>query len=146
MVEEKKNHNWGHCLRFEPESMKVLAEDKIVMDAFRKTSCLKFCEKLQGGHIQVSKEFALHFSGTSTKVGMLNISVTPEIIAIVKETPRGKEYWFKCFRFDMEACKIFMKPKYADMDLNNEIPKNCMKDNYTKLLFNIQRYFTCEDR
>ena len=39
-----------------------------------------------------------------------------------------------------------MKPEYADMDLNDAIPRGCIKDTYAKLLFNIQRYFTCEGR
>ena len=94
----------------------------------------------------MSKEFALHFSGTTTKIGMLNFPVTPEIISSVTEIPRGQETWFKGFKFDMEPCKEFMKPEYADMDLNNAIPRSCIKDTYAKLLFNIQRYFTCEGR
>ena len=77
---------------------------------------------------------------------MLNMSVTPETIALVTEIPRGQENWFKGFRFDMEACKMLMKPEYAEMDLNNAVPRNCIKDSYAKLLFNIQRYFTYEGR
>ena len=77
---------------------------------------------------------------------MLNVLVTPEIIAFVTEIPRRQETWFIGFKFDMEPCKEFMKPEYADMDLNNAIPRNCIKDTYAKLLFNIQRYFTCEGR
>ena len=46
----------------------------------------------------------------------------------------------------MEPCKEFMKPEFVEMDLNNPIPRSCIKDNYAKLLFNIQRYFTCESR
>ena len=103
MTEEKKVHRRGNCLRYDPKSVKALVEDQIVMEAFSKAGCFKFCEKLQGGHTQVSKEFALHFSGTTTKIGMLNVPVTPEIIALVIEMPRGKESWFKGFRFDMEA-------------------------------------------
>ena len=106
MAEEKKNHRGGHCLRSKPESTNFFAEDQTVMDGFSKSGCLKFCKKLQGRHTQVSKEFALHFSGTNTKVGMLNMSVTPEIIALVTEITRGQETCFKGFRFDMEACKM----------------------------------------
>ena len=89
MAKEKKNHRLGHCLRSEPESKRVLVEDQTVMDVFSKEACLKFYEKLQGGHTQVSKEFSLHFSGTTTKVGMLNMSVTPKTIALVTEITRG---------------------------------------------------------
>ena len=89
MAEEKKIHRGGHCLRYEPKSVKVLSKDQTVMEVFSKAGYLKFCEKLQGGYTQVSKEFALHFSGTTTKVGMLNVPVTPEIIALVTKIPRG---------------------------------------------------------
>ena len=65
MAEEKKNHRGGHCLRSEPESTKVLAEDQTVMDAFSKASCLNFYEKLQGGHSQVSK--SLHYISVGPK-------------------------------------------------------------------------------
>ena len=98
MTEEKKNHRSGHCLRIEPESIGTLAKDKSVLEAFKKAGCLKFCEKLQGGHSQVTKEFALHFTGSNTKIGILNLSVTPEIIALLKKIPRGQETWFKGFR------------------------------------------------
>ena len=138
MVEEKKVHRGEHCLRYEPENVKAIIEYQIVMEAFSKAGCLWFCEKLQGCHTQVSKEFSLHFSGTNTKIGMLNVLVTPEIIAFVTKIPRGKENWFKGFKFDMEPCKEFMKPEYADMDMNNAIPRSCIKDTYAKLLFNIQ--------
>ena len=94
----------------------------------------------------MSKEFALNFNGTTTKVGMLNVSISLEIIATVKKIPRGQENWFKGLKFDMEPCKEFMKPEYADMELNNVIPRSCIKDSYAMLLLNIHKYFTCEGR
>ena len=134
MSEEKKNHRSGHCLRTEPESIGTLAKDKSVLEAFKKAGCLKFCEKLQGGCSQVTKEFDLHFTGLNTKIGILNLSFTLEIIALVTKIPRGQERWFKAFRFYMEACKVFLKPKFAEMDLNNAIPRSCIKDSYANLL------------
>jgi len=58
----------------------------------------------------VTKEFALHFTGSNTKVGILNLQIFPEIIALVTEIPMGQDTWFKNFRFDMEPCKVFLKP------------------------------------
>ena len=72
---------------------------------------------------------------------MLSVSISPNIIATVIEIPRGQETWFEGFKFDMEPCKEFMNPEYADMDLNNAIPISCIKDTYPKLLLKIQRYF-----
>jgi len=61
----------------------------------------------------VTKEFALHFTGSSTKVGILNLQISPEIIALVIEIPRGQDTCFNNFRFDMEPCKVFLKPEFA---------------------------------
>ena len=74
------------------------------------------------------------------------MSVTPEIIVLVTEIPRGKDRWFKNFRFEMEPCKVFLKPEFAEIDLTKAIPRSYIKDTYASLLFNIQRYFTCEGR
>ena len=101
MIEEKKNHKSGHCLRTKPESTEALVKDKSVLEAFKKTGCWKFYEKLQGGHSQVKKDFFLHFTGSNIKIGILTLSINPEIIALVTEIPRGKERWFKGFRFEM---------------------------------------------
>ena len=146
MTEEKKNHRSGHFLRIEPESTKALAKYKSVLEAFKKTRCWKFCESLQGGHSQVTKEFSLHFTGLNTKIGILNLSITPEIIDLVTKILRGQERWFKGFRFDMQEFKVFLKPEFAETDLTKAIPRSYIKDNYANLLFNIQRYFTYEGR
>ena len=70
--------------------MKEITEDPVVMEAFRRVGSLQFCEKLQGCHTQVSKEFAMNFNGKTTKVGMLSLSITPEFIAVVTVIPRGQ--------------------------------------------------------
>ena len=110
MAEEKKVHRGGHCLRYEPKNMKAIIEEKTMMEDFIKAGCRWFCKKMHGCHTQVSKEFPLHFNGTTTKVGMLNLTITPEVIAAVTRIPRGQEKWFKGFKFNMEECKEFIKP------------------------------------
>ena len=82
-------------MRHEPKDMKAIIEDPAVMEAFRRVGCLQFCEKLQGFHTQVSKEFYLNLNGTNTKVGMLSVLITPEIIVAITKIPRGQETWFK---------------------------------------------------
>ena len=94
----------------------------------------------------MKKEFAPHFIGLSTKVGMLNLQISQEVIALVTEISMGQETWFKNFRFDMEPCKVFLKLEFLETDLTKAVPKGYIKDNYTNFLFNIQRYFTCEGR
>lgn len=94
----------------------------------------------------MTKDFALHFTGSNTKVGMLNLQISPEVIALVTEIPRGQERWFKNFRFDMEPCKVFIKPEFSETELTKAVPKDYINNSYTNLLFNIQRYFTYEGR
>ena len=90
MAKDKKIHRGGQCLRHEPEDMKAITEDPTVMEAFRRAGFLRFCEKLQGYHTHVSKEFSMNFNGTTTKVGMLSFSITPEDIAAITEITRGQ--------------------------------------------------------
>ena len=46
MEKERKIHRGGQFLRHEHEDMRGIIEDPIVMEAFRKLGCLRFCEKL----------------------------------------------------------------------------------------------------
>jgi len=136
---ERKDHRLGRCLRNEPEGVDIVLKNKEVEHAFNKVGCWNFCEKLQGGHAQITKEFALNFTGLNSKVGMLEFQVSPEVISIVTEIPRGQETWFNNFKFDMTPCKEFLKPEYIDSNLNKSVPRNYVKDSYANLL-------TCEGR
>lgn len=121
MSEERKNHRSGRCLRTEPEGLDALRTDKTIEEAFKKVGCWRFCEKLQGGHNQVTKEFALNFTGLHTKIGVLELPISLEVISLVTEIPRGREKWFKNFKFEMEHCKIFLKPEFVDIDLTKAV-------------------------
>ena len=79
MVAKRKTKKGGHCLRYEPSDM--INEDPTASEVFRRTGCLQFYQRLQRCHVQVSKEFALNFNGTTKKVGMMNLTITPETIA-----------------------------------------------------------------
>ena len=76
MIEEKINH-WSSQ---KPEGLETLTRDKSIEEAFKKVGCWRFCEKLQGGHNQVTKEFAMNFTGSNTKVGFLNLPISPKVI------------------------------------------------------------------
>ena len=132
MAEKIRTNKGVQCLRYEPADMNLINEDPTVVEFFRRTGCLQFCEKLQCCHTKVSEEFSLNLSGTTTKVGMLNFSITPEAISATTEIPRGQEKWFKGFKFNMKQCKEFMKPEHIEMDLTNAIPRSYIKDNYSK--------------
>ena len=102
---ERKEHRLGRCLRNEPEGLDIILRNREVEHAFKQVGCWNFCEKLQGGHAKITKEFSLNFIGLNSKVGMLELQVSPEVISTVIEIPRGQETWFKNFKFDMTRCK-----------------------------------------
>jgi len=143
---ERKDHRSGRCLRNEPKGADILLKHKEVEQAFTQVGCWNFCEKLQGGHAQTMKEFALNFTGLISKVGMLKLQVSPEVISTVTEIPRGQETLFKNFKFDMTPCEEFLKPEHIDLDLNKYVPRNYVKDSYANLLTYIKRYLTYEGR
>jgi len=110
MFEEGKSHRSGRCLRTKPEGLDALTKDKKIEESFKKAGYWRFCEKLQGGHNQVTKEFSLNFMALHTKIGVLEFPISLEVISLVAEIPRGQEKWFNNFKFEMVACKIFLKP------------------------------------
>ena len=77
----KKNNKGGSVFRYEHMDLKLMNEDPTAMEVFRRTGCLQFYQKLQSFHAQISKDFATIFIGTSSKVGILNLTVSPEIIS-----------------------------------------------------------------
>lgn len=143
---ERKEHRSGKCLRTEPEGLDLALRDEGVKKAFKDAGCWNFCKKLQGGHVQVTKDFALNFTGLNSKIAMLEVQVSPEAIAIITEIPRGGEEWFKNFKFDMNPCKEFLKEAYVNEDLTKAVPRNYVKEHYALLLTCIQKYLTCEGR
>jgi len=143
---EKKEHRSGKCLRTEPEGLDITLRNEEVKKVFKKVGCWNFCKKLQGGHAQVTKEFALNFTGLNSKVAMLKVHVSPKVISAVTEIPRGQEEWFKNFKFDMNPCKEFLKDDYVNEDLSKAVPRNYVKEHYSLLLTCIQKYLTCEGR
>jgi len=84
--------------------------------------------------MQVTKEFAFNFKGLNSKVGVLELPISPEVISAVTKIPRGREMWFKNFKFDMTPCKEFLKPEFVDSDLNKSVPRSFVKDSYANLL------------
>ena len=86
---EKKEHRSGKPLRTEPEGLDITLRNEEVKKAFKKPGCWNFCKKLQGGHAQVTKEFALNFTVLNSKVAMLEVQVSPEAISDVIDIPRG---------------------------------------------------------
>ena len=143
MPARKKTNKGGHYHKYEPMDMNFLNEDPTAMEFFKRTGCLQFCQRLQG-FLQFSKDFANSFTGRTSKVGILNLTVTPDNISSTTGIHKGGEKWFKSIKFTIQDYKEFIKPEHSEIDLTNAIPRGFMKDNYSKLLMIIQKYFTCE--
>lgn len=143
---EKKEHRSGKCLRNEPECLDITLKNKDVEKVFKKAEYWNFCKKLQGWHAQVTKEFALNFTGLNSKVAMMELQVSPEMISTVTEIPQGQENWFKNFKFDMNPCKEFLKKEFVNSDLSKSVPRSYVKESYAHLLTCIHKCLTCEGR
>jgi len=143
---EKRENRSGRCLRTEPEGLDLTLKDEGVARAFKQAGCWRFCEKLKGGHTEVTKAFALNFSGLNSKVALLEFPVSPQVISAVTEIPRSGQEWFKNYKFDTTPCKEFLKEQYVNQDLSKAIPRHYIKEHYALLLTAIQKYLTCEGR
>ena len=146
MATRRKIRKGGRCHRYETMDINLLNEYPTAMEVFRRIGCLQLCRRLQGFHLQVSKDFSASFNGKASKVGIMNLTVTPETISTATGNPRGGEQWFDIIKFTMQDCKEFIKQEHSEIDMTNAIPRSFMKENYAKLLMVIQNYFTCEGR
>ena len=126
--------------------MNLLNEEPNFVKALKNTGCMRFCQKLQGFHTQISNEVATNFTGTTSKVGILNFSVSPKTIAQGIEIPRQGEECFKSTKFKLQNCDEFMKAEYVGNDIAVGIPRKYLKEDYFKLLVIIHKYFTCKGR
>ena len=69
-------------MRYEPHDMQLIKSEPFFKESFQRVGCLNFCQKMQRGHPEVAKQFALNFSGKNTKVGMLEFEVSEHSIYV----------------------------------------------------------------
>jgi len=113
---------------------------------FKRAGCLKFCQKMDGHHIDVSYQFFVGFDGKMSKVGDLVIP-TPEVdIAIATGIPAEGESWFKGNPLVVGECKHLFTKEHQNTKLSVGAPRAYISKEYDELLKVIQRYFTCEGR
>jgi len=98
----KGTHKGGEIIRFEPSDMALLKSKPGYEEIFRLARCLRFCQKLDGHHMDVSYRFALNYDGKASKVGDLVIHVTERDISIVTWIPAEGEEWFKSTSLDLD--------------------------------------------
>jgi hypothetical protein len=145
--EKKKKYNkGGNIVRFEPQGLQLINSDPTIRASFEQARCVRFCEKLQGYNMQVTKEFSLNFNGVDTKIGDLQFQVTEESISTATEIPSQGEKWFKGMPLDLSFYHDFLKPEYKNQNFSATVPREFILEHYGKLLRVVQRYFTCEGR
>jgi hypothetical protein len=90
---------------------------------------------------EVAKQFALNFSGTNTKVGMLEFEVSEHSISLATYIHDCGEKWFKSMSLNSSFSK-----EYQGDNLSKGVPRSHMLECFDKMLRVIQRYFTYEGR
>lgn len=140
---EDKKHKRGAIIHFEPQDItKINADPNITLD-FEQVGRMRFCQKIQGYHLQLTKEFGRYFYGVQAKVGSLDFPVSSQSIAEDTETSLIGEEWFKGMQFDLIYFKDSLKPKHW-REYGSDVLRSYLQDHHRKMLEVIQRYFTCE--
>jgi hypothetical protein len=142
----KKSHKGGKVVRTEPVDMHLFETEPMAREVFQRVGCLSFCQNMQRGHPEVTRQFALHFDGRKTKVGDLEFEVTEASISAATGIPITGEKWFKAMALNAAYAKDFLKPEHQASDLSKGVPRNQLIEQFDKILRIIQRYFTCEGR
>jgi hypothetical protein len=92
----------GSLVRFEPIDTSLIEQYINHVDSFKHLGCWRFCQKLQGYHLEVSRDFVQNYMDGKTKIGPLEINVIADMIVEVTEIPRTREQWFKAKKFEKE--------------------------------------------
>ena len=85
-----------------------------------------------------------NFRATFTRVGCIHIPISPDSISKATGVPRTREEWFKDTKFDLKICDDYLNLENAGIKMTEGIPRTCLKDEFSKLLMVIQKYFICE--
>jgi hypothetical protein len=88
----------------------------------------------------VSKQFALNFSGTKTKVGMLEFEVSEHSIFVATKILDYGENWFKSMFLNSSFSNKLFKPEYQGDNLSKGVPRSHMMEYFDKMLRVIQRH------
>jgi ethanolamine ammonia-lyase large subunit len=72
------------------------------VDSFKCMGCWRFYDKIEGHHLEVSRDFLKNYKSGKTKVGPLEIHLTVDLIAEVTDIPRIGELWFKAKKLENE--------------------------------------------
>jgi hypothetical protein len=144
--QSRKTHKGGKVVRTEPVDMHLFDTEPMEREVFQRVGCLSFCQNMQRGHPEVTKQFASHFDGRRTKVGDLEFEVTEASISAATGIPITGEKWFKAMALSSAYAKDLFKPEHQASDLSKSVPRGQLIEQFDRILKIIQRYFTCEGR
>jgi hypothetical protein len=133
-------------VRTEPSDMHLFDAVPMVREVFQRVGCLSFFQNMQRGHLEVARQFALHFDGIKTKVGDLDFEVSEASIEATTGIPNSSERWFKSMILNAYFSKDFQKLDYQIDNLSKGVPRSHLVEDFEKMLKIIQRYFMCEER
>jgi hypothetical protein len=145
-LQQRKAHKVGGIVRTDPYDMQLFDSEPLIMEVFQRVGCINFCQKMQRGHLEVAREFALNFDGTKIRLGYWSLRCLNCPSQQATEIPNTGERWFKAMTLNAAFSKEFLKPEYQGDNLSKGVPINHMLEGFDKMLKVIQRYFTCEGR
>jgi hypothetical protein len=105
--QHNKTHKGGEIVRTKPYDMQLLIMNPLIREAFQRVGCINFCQKMQRGHPEVAREFALNFNGTKTKVGILEFEVSDMVHLSCN---RDTQHWRKMVQgYDIKLTACFLQ-------------------------------------
>jgi hypothetical protein len=66
--------------RFEPSYMSLIEQNLDYIDSFKRMGCWRYCQKLEGHHLEFSRDFLKNYSEGKTKLGPLEINLNVDMI------------------------------------------------------------------
>ena len=79
----------GSVVRFETTDTTLIEQNPNHVDSFKRMGCWRFCQKLEGHHLEVSGDFVHNFKEGKTQVDSLDIQLTIELIVELTKIPRS---------------------------------------------------------
>jgi len=73
---EDTKHKGGAIVCFEPQKISNINANPTIRVVFEQVGRMRFCERIQGYHLQLTKEFSKDFDGVIAKVGSLTFLVS----------------------------------------------------------------------
>jgi hypothetical protein len=132
--QRKKSHKGGSIVRSEPSEIHLFDVEPMVREVFQRVGCLSFCQKMQRGHPEVERQFALHFDGIKTKAKNLEFEVSEASIAATTGIPNIGERWFKSMINNVSFSKDFLKPDYQKEKFSKGLPRSHLVEGFNKRL------------